>query len=171
MSIVDTKHACAFTGHRPERLEAPEEEVKKWLEEKLRKAVNDGYTDFITGMQRGVDLWAAEILMKLKREGINMTIKQLIAILGSIVALITSVEFLALRMRKYIKSTMKEEIEPLKIMFSISSVLSLSTTNKAFLLAFELLVPVKTILLIIPLYTSLLVIFFKISIESVIYTP
>ena len=43
-----------------------------------------------------------------------MTIKQLIAILGSIVALITSVEFLALRMRKYIKSTMKEEIEPLK---------------------------------------------------------
>ena len=47
--------------------------------------------------------------------------------------------------------SIKEEIEPLKIMFSISSVLSLSTTNKAFLLAFELLVPVKTILLIIPL--------------------
>ena len=74
MSIVDIKYACAFTGHRPERLEAPEEEVKKWLEVKIRKAVNDGYTDFITGMQRGVDLWAAEILMKLKVEGKNIRI-------------------------------------------------------------------------------------------------
>lgn len=68
MSVIDIKHACAFTGHRPERLEAPEDEVKKWLEVKIRKAVEDGYTDFITGMQRGVDLWAAEILMKLKRK-------------------------------------------------------------------------------------------------------
>lgn len=28
-----------------------------------------GYTDFISGMQRGVDIWAAEIVLKLKAEG------------------------------------------------------------------------------------------------------
>lgn len=74
MSIVDINHACAFTGHRPEKLDASEEEVKTWLEEKINDAINDGYTDFITGMQRGVDLWAAEILVNLKREGIPIRI-------------------------------------------------------------------------------------------------
>ena len=69
MTNVDIKHACAFTGHRPERLDAPEDDVKKWLEERIRKAIEDGYTDFITGMHPGVDLWAAEILLNLKNEG------------------------------------------------------------------------------------------------------
>ena len=69
MTNIDIKHACTFTGHRPEKLDAPEAQVKEWLEEQIRQAVADGYTDFITGMQRGVDLWAAEILLKLKQEG------------------------------------------------------------------------------------------------------
>ena len=63
---IDIKHACCFTGHRPERLEMPPGKVKRWLEEQIRKAVEDGYTDFVTGMQRGVDIWAAEIVMQLK---------------------------------------------------------------------------------------------------------
>ena len=66
---IDIKHACSFTGHRPERLALPEKQVITWLEENIRKAINDGYTDFISGMQRGVDIWAAEIVLKLKREG------------------------------------------------------------------------------------------------------
>ena len=69
MTTTNNDHVCAFTGHRPERLDAPEDEVKKWLEEKINEAIKDGYTTFITGMQRGVDLWAADILVKLKREG------------------------------------------------------------------------------------------------------
>ena len=73
-SIVDVKHACAFTGHRPEKLEAPEETVKKWLEERIRQSIDFGYTDFITGMQKGVDLWAAEILIKIKNEGVPIRI-------------------------------------------------------------------------------------------------
>ena len=56
---IDIKHACCFTGHRPERLEIPPGKVKRWLEEQIRKAVEDGYTDFVAGMQRGVDIWAA----------------------------------------------------------------------------------------------------------------
>lgn len=50
---IDIKHACSFTGHRPERLEMSEDKVIAWLEEQIRKAVSDGYTDFITGMQNG----------------------------------------------------------------------------------------------------------------------
>ena len=63
------KHACSFTGHRPERLVIPEKQVITWLEEQIRKAADDGYTDFISGMQRGVDIWAAELVIKLKQEG------------------------------------------------------------------------------------------------------
>lgn len=66
---IDIKHACSFTGHRPERLEIKPNRVVSWLEEQIRRAIEDGYTDFISGMQRGVDIWAAEIVLKLKMEG------------------------------------------------------------------------------------------------------
>ena len=66
---IDVEHACSFTGHRPERLAIPESKVIKWLEEQIKVAVVDGYTDFVSGMQRGVDLWAAEIVLELKRSG------------------------------------------------------------------------------------------------------
>ncbi len=66
---IDIKHACSFTGHRPERLDMRPNRVISWLEEEIRKAVDAGYTDFISGMQRGVDIWAAEIVLKLKAEG------------------------------------------------------------------------------------------------------
>ena len=82
MTNIDIKHACTFTGHRPEKLDAPEAQVKEWLEEQIRQAVMDGYTDFITGMQRGVDLWAAEILLKLKKEGNSVRIIAAVAFEG-----------------------------------------------------------------------------------------
>lgn len=65
MNTWDIKHTCTFTGHRPERLALPEKQVKEWLEEQIAHAADKGYTDFITGMQRGVDLWAAEAVLKL----------------------------------------------------------------------------------------------------------
>ena len=43
-------HSCTFTGHRPERLAIQEADVILWLNEQVRHAVNDGYSDFITGM-------------------------------------------------------------------------------------------------------------------------
>lgn len=68
MKKIDIEHAVSFTGHRPERLDMPEDKVISWLDDQIRKAVDDGYTDFITGMQRGVDIWAAELVMKLREE-------------------------------------------------------------------------------------------------------
>lgn len=71
MSKIDIKHACTFTGHRPEKMNASEADVKTWLEKEIKNAIDAGYTDFITGMQRGVDLWAAEILLRLKKKDRN----------------------------------------------------------------------------------------------------
>lgn len=69
MNNINIKHACSFTGHRPERLYGlSEESVMAWLTEQIKAAIADGYTDFITGMQRGVDLWAAEIILEIRKE-------------------------------------------------------------------------------------------------------
>ena len=59
---------CCFTGHRPEKLTQTEEEVKSWLTDKVREAIRDGYTTFFSGMARGVDLWAAECILSVKKK-------------------------------------------------------------------------------------------------------
>ena len=63
------RHRCCFTGHRPERLGMPESEVILGLKKEIRTAIADGFQTFISGMARGVDLWAAEIVLALRDEG------------------------------------------------------------------------------------------------------
>lgn len=63
------QHRCCFTGHRPEKLSWPEDEVITWLEEEIKQAIGDGFVTFISGMARGVDIWAAEIVLRLRDEG------------------------------------------------------------------------------------------------------
>ena len=58
-----------FTGHRPEKLTRDEMLIKKDLEKEIRQAIADGKNVFITGMARGVDIWAAEIVLKLRDAG------------------------------------------------------------------------------------------------------
>ena len=62
------QHRCCFTGHRPEKLNMPETEVIAWLESEIRKAIDDGFVTFISGMARGVDIWAAENVLRLRDE-------------------------------------------------------------------------------------------------------
>jgi len=62
-------HRCCFTGHRPEKLSVPADEVIAWLEKETHQAIADGFTTFISGMARGVDIWAAEIVLKLRDIG------------------------------------------------------------------------------------------------------
>lgn len=57
-------HRVCFTGHRPEKLSEPEAVVCRKLEDAIRSSVEDGYFVFISGMARGVDIWAAEIVLK-----------------------------------------------------------------------------------------------------------
>lgn len=65
---------CCFTGHRPEKLKRPENEIKKSLEKAILKAVNDGFTTFITGMARGVDIWAGQIVLRLRQSNPDLRI-------------------------------------------------------------------------------------------------
>ncbi len=60
------QHRCCFTGHRPERLGMPESEVISGLQKEIHQAIVDGFQTFISGMARGVDLWAAEIVLTLR---------------------------------------------------------------------------------------------------------
>lgn len=59
---------CCFTGHRPEKLKQSEGAVKAALRREIELAASEGFTHFITGMARGVDLWAAEEVLELKAE-------------------------------------------------------------------------------------------------------
>ena len=58
------KRRCCFTGHRPENLECSEEEAIQALRTAIRDAYGSGYRTFISGMARGVDIWAAELVLK-----------------------------------------------------------------------------------------------------------
>ena len=60
------KHRCCFTGHRPEKLAIPEKRLAKLLEAEIKLAIDSGHTTFITGMAKGVDLVAAEIVLRLR---------------------------------------------------------------------------------------------------------
>ena len=60
-------HRCCFTGHRPDKMDIGEQEVKPLLEKAIDDAIADGYVTFITGMAMGTDIWAGEIVLERKK--------------------------------------------------------------------------------------------------------
>ena len=60
------EHRCCFTGHRPEKLRLGEQEIRRALLDEIEAALSDGYTVFVCGMARGVDLWAGEMILSLR---------------------------------------------------------------------------------------------------------
>ena len=58
---------CCFTGHRPDKMELGEKEIKPLLEKAIDESIADGYITFITGMAMGTDIWAAEIVLEKKK--------------------------------------------------------------------------------------------------------
>ncbi len=69
------RSAC-FTGHRPEKIDNLQPSgkrvvtyIKKQLYQAVLNALRQGYSHFYTGMARGVDLYAAEIVLLLKQRG------------------------------------------------------------------------------------------------------
>lgn len=65
--VIDKTRTCCFSGHRPETVTLDEADIKSKLKVEINKAINDGYTTFISGMARGVDIWAAELIVEKKR--------------------------------------------------------------------------------------------------------
>lgn len=64
--VIQRENTCCFTGHRPEKLLSTEETIRQSLTEEIENAIASGYTSFISGMARGVDLWAAEIVLSMR---------------------------------------------------------------------------------------------------------
>ena len=68
-------HACAFTGHRPNKLPWRYNErapgcvaLKEMLAEQVAALADDGYTDFLSGMALGVDCWCSQIVLDLREK-------------------------------------------------------------------------------------------------------
>ena len=64
-------HRCCFTGHRPEKIGIPEGTVIALLDKAISEAIQSGYSTFISGMARGVEIWAAEIVLKYRDAGLQ----------------------------------------------------------------------------------------------------
>ena len=62
------KHRCCFTGHRPDKMQQGEKEIKPLLEKAIDDAIANGYVTFITGMAMGTDIWAAEIVLEREKK-------------------------------------------------------------------------------------------------------
>ncbi len=58
---------CCFTGHRPDKVQMYEKEIKERLKTEIKNTIEEGITTFITGMARGVDMWAAQIVIDEKK--------------------------------------------------------------------------------------------------------
>ena len=65
--------ACAFTGHRPQKLSWRNDEtapgcvaLKEAIAAQIATLIGNGYTEFLSGMAPGVDMWAAQIVLALR---------------------------------------------------------------------------------------------------------
>ena len=65
--------ACAFTGHRPQKLPWRFDEtapgcvaLKETLAAQVAMLIENGYAEFLSGMAPGVDIWAAQIILDLR---------------------------------------------------------------------------------------------------------
>ena len=82
--------SCAFTGHRPEKLvfagtggeAAGYALLFEMLDHAVSGAVNRGYTHFITGMCRGIDLWGAAAVLRMKQTHPEITLEAAVPHLG-----------------------------------------------------------------------------------------
>ena len=61
------KKRCCLTGPHPAFLKRTEDDIRVELENSILKAVSEGYTTFVSGLNEGTDLWAAEIVVRLQQ--------------------------------------------------------------------------------------------------------
>ena len=82
-------HSCAFTGHRPAHFSFQYDEsapgcvqLKAVLEKQILRLYSRGVTDFYTGCALGVDLWAGEAVLSLKRQNPDLQLHCIIPFEG-----------------------------------------------------------------------------------------
>ena len=71
------RNVCCFSGYRPEKMpsDMPEgspafQDMLVRLQKEILSAAEKGYCHFLTGMSRGFDLWAAEVVLSLQKSGV-----------------------------------------------------------------------------------------------------
>jgi len=69
------RHACAFTGHRPQKLPWRYDEtaegcarLREALASRIAELAESGVTDYLTGMAQGTDTVCAEIVLALREK-------------------------------------------------------------------------------------------------------
>lgn len=67
MELSEKEKCCCFTGHRPVKLDKDENYIKDALASVLERTIAAGFTDYITGMATGFDIWAAECVLTAKK--------------------------------------------------------------------------------------------------------
>jgi uncharacterized phage-like protein YoqJ len=79
---MDKSLTCCFTGHRPEKMPFNTSkysydafEFRQNLERAVQSAILSGYRHFISGMSRGMDLWAAMSVLDFKRAYPGLTLE------------------------------------------------------------------------------------------------
>lgn len=78
MTKLAYKTIC-FSGHRPEKLPFKGDDlspvtgaIKSILYKEITECIESGYNRFITGLARGVDNWAADIVIDFKSRGYDI---------------------------------------------------------------------------------------------------
>ncbi len=73
----DPTHSVAFTGHRPEKIaqyaadpQGIEAHIRHLLRSAITELYGEGFRWFLSGMADGIDLWAADEVLRLRNEGI-----------------------------------------------------------------------------------------------------
>ncbi len=72
------EQSCCFTGHRANKLHRREAKIKEDLKREIITSFESGCTTFITGMAYGVDIWAGELVLDLRKK--NRHIKLVAAV-------------------------------------------------------------------------------------------
>lgn len=77
-------YRVSFTGYRPEKLPFFSEDdpmcvdLKNRLSKQIEQLIKDGADEFFSGMARGVDIWAAEAVLELRRTYPNIKLTAVI---------------------------------------------------------------------------------------------
>ena len=72
MNPDERERSVCFTGHRPEKLVRGEDIIRQDLETEICRAAAGGFSVFISGMARGVDIWAAQTVLELRKKGVGV---------------------------------------------------------------------------------------------------
>lgn len=80
---------CAFTGHRPkffpwgyDESDPRCVELIALFSKQIRLLVNRGYTDYLSGMALGVDVWAAQTVLGLRENHPNIKLHCILPCIG-----------------------------------------------------------------------------------------